>query len=67
MYIRSQKIFPKKNCIIDGSLKELKYLLYFSNKQKFFNDSDYGYGLKLAEEIGAMLWTEICALETSLK
>ncbi|MCK9578934.1 MAG: four helix bundle protein [Methanoregula sp.] len=50
-----------------GSLKESKYLLYFSNKQKFFNDSDYAYVLKLAEEIGAMLWTEISALEKSLK
>ena len=50
-----------------GSFKESKYLLYFSNKQKFLNDSDYGYGLQLAEEIGAMLWTEINALEKSLK
>ena len=46
-----------------GSLKESKYLLYFSQKQKFINEDDYLRGLKLAEEIGKMLWTEIYSLE----
>jgi len=45
-----------------GSFKESKYLLYFSNKQGFITKEDYDKGLKLAEEIGKMLWTEINAL-----
>ncbi len=50
-----------------GSFKESKYLLYFSNKQEFVTKSDYDRGLELAEEIGAMLWTEIKALEQRSK
>jgi len=46
-----------------GSLKESKYLLYFSSKQNFITKEDYGRGLKLTEEIGKMLWTEINKLE----
>lgn len=39
-----------------GSLKESKYLLHFSFVEKYFSKSDYEKSLKLAEEIGAMLW-----------
>ena len=46
-----------------GSLKESKYLLYFSLKEQYLSDNDYQYGLQMAEEIGAMLWTEITNLE----
>jgi four helix bundle protein len=46
-----------------GSLKESKYLLYFSLFEKYLNQENYNSGLKLAEEIGAMLWTEINNLE----
>ncbi|MDD3888141.1 MAG: four helix bundle protein [Patescibacteria group bacterium] len=42
-----------------GSLKETKYLLYFSMKENYLNHNDYKIALKLAEEIGAMLWTQI--------
>ncbi len=49
-----------------GSLKESKYLLYFSSVEKHINHSEYYIGLKLAEEIGAMLWTEINNLEKSI-
>ncbi|MDO8581297.1 MAG: four helix bundle protein [bacterium] len=49
-----------------GSLKESKYLLHFSLIEKYLNSNDYEIGLKMAEEIGAMLWTEISQLEGSL-
>jgi len=39
-----------------GSLKESKYLIYFSLKEKFINQADYGKAAKMADEIGAMLW-----------
>lgn len=45
-----------------GSLKESKYLLHFSLTEKYISKSDYEIGLKMAEEIGAMLWTEITNL-----
>lgn len=50
-----------------GSLKESKYLLYFSLGERLITKGEYGMGLKLVEEIGAMLWTEICRLEKSIK
>jgi four helix bundle protein len=42
-----------------GSLKESKYLLYFSKREKYIADKEYEELIKLAEEIGAMLWTTI--------
>ena len=42
-----------------GSLKESKYLLHFSMKENYLNQDNYKIGLKLAEEIGAMLWKQI--------
>lgn len=49
-----------------GSLKESKYLLYFSKVEGWLSQEDYNCGVKLAEEIGAMLWTEISNLENSV-
>src|SRR3989344_5741329 len=39
-----------------GSLKESKYLLHFSFVEEYVSKTDYGKALKLAEDIGAMLW-----------
>jgi len=39
-----------------GSLKEVKYLLYFSYKRKYITEIDYKKALLQAEEIGKMLW-----------
>lgn len=39
-----------------GSLKESKYLIYFSNSEKYINDSDYKNLDDQTEEIGKMLW-----------
>ncbi len=50
-----------------GSLKESKYLLHFSLVEKYISEEEYKISLKLAEEIGAMLWTELKNLERSLK
>ena len=48
----------KKNFweILYGSLKESKYLLYFSLKENYFDQIEYKKVMNLAEEIGAMLW-----------
>jgi len=50
-----------------GSLKESKYLLFFAKEELWISDKDYKTGLYQAEEIGAMLWTEISALEKNVK
>ncbi len=50
-----------------GSLKESRYLLGFSRDEGWISEEDYNQGIKLADEIGAMLWTEISSLEKSLK
>ncbi|MFC1751638.1 four helix bundle protein [Patescibacteria group bacterium] len=42
-----------------GSLKESKYLLYFSYTEKYISKNDYDKLLKLVEEIEAMLWETI--------
>lgn len=39
-----------------GSLKESKYLLHFSLIEKYLSAEDYNELIKLAEDIGAMLW-----------
>jgi four helix bundle protein len=39
-----------------GSLKETKYLLYFSYKRGYLKKEDYEKGLLMADKIGKMLW-----------
>lgn len=39
-----------------GSLKESKYILHFSLIENYLSEDDYKIIVKLAEEIGAMLW-----------
>lgn len=50
-----------------GSLKEAEYILHLSKHEDYLKQIDYNYGAKLADEIGAMLWTEISSLERSLQ
>lgn len=50
-----------------GSLKESEYLFDFSYKEEYLTKEDYEKGSKLADEIGAMLWTEISSLGLSQK
>jgi len=42
-----------------GSLKETKYLLYFSEREGYIEKENYKKLINLSEEIGAMLWTTI--------
>jgi len=42
-----------------GSLKESKYLLYFSYDEKYISKEDYQYCLELSDRIGKMLWSLI--------
>ena len=39
-----------------GSLKESKYLLFFSEREKYFSRKDYEELMRLADDIGGMLW-----------
>jgi four helix bundle protein len=49
-----------------GSLKESKYLLEFSLEEGFINQENYDQAEKLADEIGAMLWSTIENLKKKL-
>ena len=42
-----------------ASLKESQYLLDFSKEEKYIAIGDYQEAIKLADEIGAMLWRSI--------
>jgi four helix bundle protein len=50
-----------------GSLRESRYLIYFSYKRKYIGADDMKSGINLADEIGAMLWTEIKNVEKKIK
>lgn len=54
---KKQKVYQNFLEISYGSLKESKYLLYFSLKENYLSKEDYEKTNNLAEEIGAMLWT----------
>jgi len=47
-----------------GSLKETKYLLYFSEREGYIEKNDYKKLIGLSEEIGAMLWTTIRGIKS---
>ncbi|KKQ34368.1 MAG: S23 ribosomal protein [Candidatus Nomurabacteria bacterium GW2011_GWB1_37_5] len=49
-----------------GSLKESKYLFEFSKDESFVNEKDFRDAIFVADEIGAMLWSEITKLENFL-
>lgn len=46
-----------------GSLKESKYLVYFSYTEDYLKEVDYKNLVGMAEEIGRMLWSEIEPLQ----
>jgi four helix bundle protein len=46
-----------------SSLKESKYLLHFALIEKYLNRKNYNQAIKLAEEIGAMLWRSLQPLK----
>lgn len=50
-----------------GSLRESKYLLYFSNQQQYINEEQFKQGSLLTEEIGKMLWSEVIKIDEAIK
>ena len=63
-YIEGYSRFRKKVMInfletSYGSLQESKYLLGFCFKENLIIENEYQKMLKLADEIGAMLWTSL--------
>lgn len=42
-----------------ASLKETKYILFFACREKYLSKVDYENVIKLAEEIGKILWSKI--------
>ena len=40
-----------------GSLKESKYLIYFSYAESYINKDDYSQLTEMTEEIGKMIWS----------
>ena len=57
-YARSGKNKVYKNFleISYGSLKESKYLLHFCLEEHYMDSKQYKKAIRMAEEIGAMLW-----------
>lgn len=56
-YGRQRKLVLKQFLEISyGSLKETKYLLYFSYKRKYLSKAAYSSILNYADEVGRMLW-----------
>lgn len=59
-YARIRKSYLKNFLeIAYGSLKEAKYLLYFSYRRKYIKEIDYKRGLGISDKIGKMLWGTI--------
>lgn len=48
-----------------GSLQESKYLIKFSFVEGYLNKTEHDDLIKIAEEIGAMLWTTLNSKESS--
>lgn len=53
------KVYKNFLEIAYGSLKESKYLLFFSFEEKYISQGEYNFGLELSERIGKMLWSII--------
>ncbi len=62
-----RKSAVKKNFweISYGSLKESKYLIEFSHKENYLEKKSYQRATAMADEIGAMLWRMIDAVNSS--
>lgn len=61
---QSQKSFKYFLDISYGSLKECKYLIYFSYKRKYLNEKQYNELIKLTDSIGAMVWGIISKIKS---
>lgn len=59
---RSDQDYRRFLDIAYGSLKEVKYLLYFSNKRKILSDKNYEKSMEMADELSRLLWKKISTL-----
>jgi len=50
-----------------ASLKESKYLVYFSQREKYLTKDEYEKLVELADEIGAMLWKSLEGIRKIIK
>lgn len=50
-----------------GSLQESRYIINFALSENYVINEECESALKLADEIGAMLWSEIQKIESSVK
>lgn len=55
----NSKVYKNFLEISYGSLKESKYLLFFSLEEDYIAKDEYEYGLALNDKIGKMLWSMI--------
>lgn len=49
-----------------GSLRESRYLIHLALQQNWITKEEYAEGMRRAQEIGAMLWTEIQNLDNHI-
>ena len=61
---QGKKVFKNFLNISYGSLKESKYLIYFSRKRQYLAEKHYKELIELSDRIGAMLWGIISKLES---
>lgn len=50
-----------------GSVKECKYLLFFSKEKGWITVDEYKIAFKMIDEIGAALWKIIAGLENEIR
>lgn len=50
-----------------GSLKESVILLEFTLEEGWIKQEQYNFAINIADEIGAMLWSEVESVESSIK
>ncbi len=50
-----------------GSLHESIYIIEFAKEEKWISEEQHTYCFKMADEIGAMLWSEINSTEQKIK
>ncbi len=53
------KVYKNFMEISYGSLKESKYLLFFSFEENYISEEEYNKGIILTDKIGKMLWGTI--------
>jgi four helix bundle protein len=60
---KKKKVYSNFLEISYGSLKESKYLIYFSFTENYLQSNDYSKLMDAAEEIGKMLWSVLESID----